>query len=167
MRSVPVLATIALASGAALAVQVGMNNALRARVGHPMLAALVSFAVGTTVLAVYALIARPSLPDRSALVEGPSWMWLGGVVGAVYVACAAAFAARLGAAAWLALIVTGQILASLVMDHFGLVGFPRRPISPTRLIGALLLLIGVAMVLKPSAARRPEPAPAEAGEAPR
>ena len=141
------LMAVALASGVALAVQVGMNNTLRARMGHPILAALISFAIGTAALGLIVLAMRPRLPDRSAFSTGPSWMWGGGLVGAIYVASAAAFAARLGAAAWLGLIVAGQIVASLILDHFGLVGFPRRPLTPTKLAGALVLLLGVAMVL--------------------
>ena len=145
-----ILALAGLMSGAALAAQVGMNNTLRARMGHPMTAAFTSFSVGTAALALYLLAVRPVMPDRSNLTSGPWWMWIGGLVGAVYVASAAAFAARLGAAAWLGLIVTGQIAASMVMDHFGLVGFPRRPINAAKLVGAALLLAGVVIVLRSS-----------------
>lgn len=141
------LAVMALLSGAALAVQVGMNNTLRARMTHPMLAALASFAIGTAVLLVYVLVTRPTLPDRASLVRGPWWIWGGGLVGAVYVASASAFAGRLGAAAWLGLIVAGQVVASIVMDHYGLIGFARRPMNLARLAGATLILIGVLLVL--------------------
>ncbi len=141
-------ALIALASGAALAVQVGMNNGLRARVGHPVSAALISFLVGLLALVGYAIVARPGWPkDGEALASAPWWVWMGGVVGACYVASAAAFASRLGAAGWLGLIVTGQIVTSLVLDHFGLVGFPRRPLNLAKLLGAGLLLAGVVVVL--------------------
>lgn len=141
-------ALIALASGAALAVQVGMNNGLRARVGHPVSAAIISFFVGLVALLGYAGLARPGWPKAEGLFSrSPWWIWMGGVVGACYVASAAAFASRLGAAGWLALIVTGQILASLVLDHFGLVGFPRRPVNLAKIAGAGLLLAGVVVVL--------------------
>ncbi len=142
-----VLALVALLSGMALTSQVGMNNALRSRMGHPLLAAITSFGVGTIVLALYIAATRPGWPDRRSLMNGPWWMWIGGVVGAAYVASAAAFSARLGAAAWFGLIVTGQVLASLMLDHYGLLGFPRRPLNPARFLGALLLLAGVILVL--------------------
>lgn len=141
-------AAAALLSGAALAFQVGFNNGLRARVGHPMIAALISFGVGMVALAAYVAAARPAVPGVRELARAPWWIWMGGLVGAVYVACAAAFAARLGAAGWLALVVAGQILTSLAMDHFGLVGFERQPITAARLVGAALLLAGVALVLR-------------------
>lgn len=139
---------IALVSGAALAVQVGLNNGLRARLGHPILAALVSFLVGTALLLVNVAILRPAVPGPSELRRGPWWIWLGGVVGAVYVGCSAEFARRLGAAGWVSLIIAGQTLGSLALDHFGLVGFAPHPISAARLLGAALLLVGVALVLR-------------------
>jgi bacterial/archaeal transporter family-2 protein len=142
------LAGVALLSGAALACQVGFNSELRARLGHPLLAALASFAVGTALLALYALAARPALPEAGRLARAPWWAWLGGVVGAGYVAAAAAFGARLGASAWFALVVTGQVLASLALDHFGLIGFPPHPLGAARVVGVLLLLAGVALVLR-------------------
>ncbi len=139
---------VALAAGAALASQVGMNNALRARLGHPVIAALVSFGVGTLALALYLAALRPGLPDRGAFLGGPRWMWLGGLVGAAYVASAAAFAQRLGAGAWLALVIAGQILASVALDHFGLLGFTPHPASIWRVVGVVLLLAGVVLVLR-------------------
>ncbi|MDB5350886.1 MAG: hypothetical protein JWN86_2133 [Planctomycetota bacterium] len=139
---------IALISGAALTVQVGMNNALRTRMGNPLVAAFVSFLTGTTALLIYLVVTRPSLPDRSAFSRGPWWIWAGGLVGACYVASAAAFASRLGAAPWLGLIVTGQIVASVAMDHFGLFGFTQHTLGPERLLGVALLLAGVTLVLR-------------------
>lgn len=145
---------IALASGAALAVQVGMNHTLRAKVGNPILAAWISFSIGLAALTLYLAFLRPTLPDRSDVIGAPWWIWGGGLVGAVYVGCSAAFAGRLGAAPWLGLIVTGQILASLALDHFGLIGFATKPITIRKVFGAALLLAGVVIVLWPSAPAR-------------
>jgi transporter family-2 protein len=142
------LAGVALVSGAALACQVGFNNELRARMGHPILAALVSFVVGAVALALYLAGLRPAWPSADQVARAPWWTWIGGLVGAVYVASAAAFAARLGAASWLGLTVTGQILASVALDHFGLIGFATHPVSWPRVVGVILLLTGVALVLR-------------------
>ncbi len=141
-------ALIALLSGAGLALQVGFNSQLRVRMGHPIPAALTSFLIGTTCLLTFVAAMRPPLPETEALQRSPWWIWMGGVVGACYVASAAAFARHLGAAGWLGLIVTGQILTSLMLDHFGLVGFPTHPISVWRIVGAALLLAGVVIVLR-------------------
>lgn len=139
---------IALLCGAGLALQVGFNSALKERLGHPIPAALGSFGTGLLGLLIYALVIRPPWPDAAALSGGPGWIWLGGLVGACYIVAAASLATRLGAAGWLALIVAGQLLTSVLLDHFGLVGFPRHPVTPWRVAGATLLLIGVTIVLK-------------------
>jgi transporter family-2 protein len=75
-------------------------------------------------------------------------MWLGGLTGVIYVVSSAALAARLGSAGWLSLVIAGQIVASLLLDHFGLVGFDARPVNALRVAGAFLLLAGVYLVLK-------------------
>ena len=139
---------VALVSGAALACQVGFNSGLRVRMGNPIIAALVSFLIGTACLIVLLIIQRPSWPPRETFLRGPSWIWLGGVVGAVYVASAAAFASKLSAAGWLSLIVTGQILGSLVLDHYGLIGYPKVALTPARILGVFLLLTGVVLVVR-------------------
>lgn len=142
------LILIALFSGATIAFQVGLNGELRLRMRSPLVAATISFMTGTLVLVSILGMIRPRLPEREAMAGAPWWMWLGGLVGAMYVTSAAEFAPKLGAAPWLGLVVTGQILSSLALDHFGLVGFPTHPLSATRLIGAILLLCGVFLVLR-------------------
>ena len=116
--------------------------------GHPVPAAFTSFATGTMALFAFALALRPSWPKASNLATGPWWIWLGGVVGACYIMAAVTYANKLGAAGWLGVVVTGQILTSVLLDHFGLVGFTVHPIKPWRVVGVVLLLAGVALVLR-------------------
>ena len=141
-------AGLALLSGAALAMQVGLNNGLRERAGQPVLAAILSFATGTLALLLYAAATRPGLPKASNFAGSPWWIWLGGVVGASYILVTITFSGRLGAAGWLGVVVTGQILTSVVLDHFGLVGFRVHAVTPARVVGVALLLIGAAIVLR-------------------
>ncbi len=141
-------AALALLSGAALALQVGVNNGLRARMGHPVPAAITSFATGTLALVAYGLAVRPAWPSAASLAGGPWWAWLGGVVGASYIVATVTFSPKLGAAGWLAAVVTGQVLASVLLDHFGLVGFAIHRVSPWRLVGVALLLAGAVVVLR-------------------
>jgi transporter family-2 protein len=141
-------AGLALLSGAALAVQVGFNNGLRERMDHPVQAAFISFATGTLALLAFVLAIRPALPKASSLAGGPWWIWLGGIVGVTYILATVTFSSRLGAAGWLGLVVTGQILTSVLLDHFGLVGFTAHPAGPWRLVGVALLLTGAAIVLR-------------------
>jgi transporter family-2 protein len=141
------LAAFALVAGALLSVQTGVNAQLRGAVGHPALAALTSFLVGTVALALYAGSLRLPLPGGSAW-GAPWWVWTGGLLGAIYVAGAIVVAPRLGAGLFVGLVVAGQLLAALVLDHFGWLGFPVQSITPWRLAGAVLLIAGAALVGK-------------------
>lgn len=137
-----------LAAGAMLPMQAGINAGLARGWGHPLWAATVSFGVGTVVLLVVALSVRLVLPSWHQLSGLPAWSWSGGVLGAFYVTVMVAFAPRLGATTLLALIVAGQMLASVLLDHFGALGFPQQSISLHRLLGVVLLFFGVMLVRK-------------------
>ena len=144
MTLLPLL--LAILIGAGLPVQAGVNSQLRTGLGSPVLAAAVSFFVGTIALAGLAAAQRAALPGAVVLTRIPWWAWCGGLLGAVYVAASIVLVPRLGAATLAAAIVAGQMAAALVLDQFGLVGYARHPLSLPRLLGALLLLAGVYLV---------------------
>jgi transporter family-2 protein len=136
----------ALAAGAMLPIQFGINAQLSTWVGSPVRAALASFLVGTlTLLAATILVAR-HWPSSDRLASAPWWAWLGGLFGATYVLGSIVAAPRLGAVALVAVILAGQAIASVLVDHFGWVGFDEHPITPGRLAGIALLAAGVALV---------------------
>src|SRR5579859_5560600 len=139
---------LAFAAGLVLTIQVGVNSTLRNSVGSPALAALTSFVVGLLGLALFLLATRASLPSRTALAAAPAWAWVGGLLGAFYVATTIVVGPRLGAAALLALSVLGQLLASLVVDHYGWIGFPQHSITIARLAGAAMLFGGVLLIVR-------------------
>jgi transporter family-2 protein len=139
---------IAAAFGALAPTQAGVNMKLRDYMGDPILAAFVSFAVGTVLLLGYALIARTEWPTIAELSRGPWWMWTGGLMGAFFVASAVIIAPVLGAGTMMCWMIAGQILASLYLDHFGLLGYAVREISPMRVLGALLVVVGAILVKK-------------------
>jgi len=139
---------LGLGVGAGLVVQVGMNSTLRSLLGSPIVAALISFLVGSLALAVYAGLARTPLPLRAQLGAVPAWAWLGGVLGAFYVASSVIVGPRLGAATLLALVVLGQLGTSLHVDHYGWLGFPQHPLNLVRVLGAVLLFGGVLLITR-------------------
>lgn len=139
---------VCLVAGALMPLQAGVNAQLARWVGHPVTASLVSFAVGTLALLAYTLTLRPQLPAHSSLADAPWWVWVGGLLGAVFVTAAAAFAPRLGAATFISVTIAGQVLVSVLLDHFGVVGFAARPVTALRLVGALLLVAGVMLIRK-------------------
>jgi transporter family-2 protein len=141
-----ILLPLALAAGIILPVQFGINSQLRNFVGGPVAAAAISFVVGTVALAVAALVVQSSLPEPGSAASAPWWAWTGGLLGAFFVLASIILTPRLGAATTIGLILTGQVLASIVIDHFGLIRVPVHEASFPRIIGALLIVAGVVMV---------------------
>ena len=137
---------LALAAGVLLPVQAGLNAQLRSALGSPVAAALVSFLVGTAGLATVAVLLRTPLLLGRAWAGTTPWQWGGGLIGAVYVLAAIVLAPRLGAATLIAAVVAGQMITALVLDHYGLVGFPVHALTPVRLLGAALVIAGVILI---------------------
>jgi transporter family-2 protein len=137
---------LALLAGALLPVQAGINLQLRMVLGHPLSATLVSFLVGALGLTVLVAALRVPLPIGAAWARSEWWHWIGGLLGAAYIVATIVVAPRLGAATLVAALVAGQMLASLALDQFGWVGFPVHPISLSRVVGAALIVGGVALV---------------------
>jgi transporter family-2 protein len=140
---VPIL--LVLAAGGMIALQAPTNAMLARAGGSPVLAALISFAVGTIALFV-AWLASGQRPGEAAFARLPWYAWLGGLYGAMYVAVAAYAAPRIGLASLITIGIAGQIVSAMLLDHFGALGLPRDPFSLVRLGGAALVVLGVILV---------------------
>lgn len=139
-------ALIVIAAGVSVAFQQVLNANLRTELGSPWWAGFVSYLVGMIVMLVVAMLAPGPRPNLSA-ISGSSWIsWTGGFFGAVFIGIAIIMVPRLGAATVLALIVVGQMVGSIVFDHFGLLGLQQQPANPTRLLGAGMLISGVVLI---------------------
>ena len=138
---------LAMVIGASVVVQASINGELRILVGDPYRTALISTTVSTLFLIVLStiVVGRP-LPDGAVFTGAPWWMWVGGVLGAIYVAAAAVLISKLGSAVMFTLIILGQLVTAVVMDHFGMIGLDKHPITVPRIIGISLVLIGVVLV---------------------
>jgi transporter family-2 protein len=139
---------IAFLAGVGLTIQVGMNGAIRTATSTASFASLVNFMIGTVALCAFVLLTRQSLPTREALGAIPWWGWMGGLLGAFYVASATIVGSTLGGTTLLALTVLGQLAAALLVDHYGWLGFPEHPITMTRVAGVCLLLAGVWLIAR-------------------
>lgn len=138
---------LAVLVGVALTVQIGMNATLRFGLGSPILATIVNFAVGLAALVAVAIASGARVtPGTTSSV--PAWAWFGGLLGAAYVASTTVLGPRLGAAALLALTLAGQMIAALAVDQYGVLGFPQNPVTPARLAGAVLLVVGALLVIR-------------------
>jgi bacterial/archaeal transporter family-2 protein len=136
----------ALLAGAMLPFQFGINAQLAEWLGSPVRATFVSFAVGTLVLLAVTIAAFRDWPSTGRVSDAPWWVWIGGLLGAFYVLGSVVTAPKLGAATLVAMILAGQAIASLLVDHFGWVGFEENPVTPGRLVGMGLVAAGVALV---------------------
>lgn len=132
-------------AGGATALQAPTNAKLMTAVGSPVNAAFVSFAVGTAVLGLMAVLFQ-TRPDMVAARSLPWYAWIGGLYGVVFVIAATWGVPRLGVALTITLMVAGQLLISLILDHFGAFGAPQQPINLGRLAGVALVIGGVIMV---------------------
>lgn len=141
---VPLL--MAFAAGAVLPFQAASNSHAGRLLGHPLWGALVSLAVSSLVLLPALVVARAPAPNVVSASHGPWWLWIGGLLGAIYVGSAAAITPRLGAGGFLACVVAGQIIMAIVVDHFGWMGLAPKPVTMARFAGAVLILAGVALV---------------------
>ena len=138
----------ALLAGALITVQAGANSQLKQSLDAPMPALLVNYLLGFGAVLAYALVARVSWPTLAKASGAPWWAWLGGLAGAFYGVAAILLASRLGAATLMALVVTGQLLCSVLLDHFGWVGFEVHPAGWGRIIGCLLMVAGFALIAR-------------------
>ena len=136
---------VVVLAGGATALQAPTNARLATAVASPVNAALVSFAVGTVALGVVAAILH-TRPDVAATRALPWYAWLGGAYGACFVVAAAWGVPRLGVAMTITLMVGGQLLISLFLDHFGALGVPRQPLNIGRVAGVAMVLAGVLLV---------------------
>jgi len=139
---------LALAVGVMLPIQVGINSELARRISSPITASLLSFMVGTIGLLICVWITRSPWPTWSKLTTFPTWLWLGGLIGAFAVFGGIVSGPKIGFLALVAFVLAGQLLACLILDHNGWLGFPIREMSLGRISGSVLLLIAVILIHK-------------------
>ena len=140
---IPIL--LVFIAGGMVAAQAPTNAMLAKAGGSPILAALISFTVGTVALFLVWL-ATPNRPAAAAFAGLPWYAWIGGLYGAMFVAVAAYAAPKIGIASLITIGIAGQIAVALLLDHFGALGLPRDPISLARVAGAALVIAGVVLV---------------------
>ena len=150
MRAMIVLyVLLAAAIGAGVVVQASINGDLRLVVGDPYRTALISTTVSTIFLfALSGVLVGKPVPDAATFTSASWWMWIGGVLGAIYVAAATVLVTKLGSAVMFTLVILGQLMMAVVMDHFGWIGLEKHPVNAARILGIILVLAGVVLVRK-------------------
>ena len=137
---------LAALAGVAIATQQVFNGGLRLAIGSVWWAGMVSYLGGTAFMVAALLITQTAIPAAASLKQVTAIQWTGGVLGGVYIVLSLFALPRLGVALVLALVVVGQMGASLTFDHFGLFGVPQHSLSLLRVVGALALAGGVLLI---------------------
>ena len=139
---------LALVAGMVVTLQTGSNTRLKEALGHPLPAVIISSLIGiVALLGVFAAMRVP-VPSLDRAAAAPWSAWAGGLLGAVYAVSVVVVARELGAATLTALVITGQLICSVALDNFGLLGFVFRAAGIGRLIGCLLLVAGTYVIWK-------------------
>lgn len=140
------LYVLALGAGVSVATQQVLNGGLRTALASPAWAGLISYAGGLLTMIAAVIALREQVPSWKTVVEVPWYAWSGGVFGAVFILLAILLLPSLGAATLFALVIAGQVLAAITLDHFGALGLAPHPIGAARLAGAALLIAGVILI---------------------
>jgi transporter family-2 protein len=139
-------ALLTVCAGVSVFVQQALNANLRAELNSAAWSGFVSYLLGVVFMVCLAIVLRDPIPSANTIGRVPGWAWSGGIFGAIFIALSIITIPKLGGATYIALLVTGQMVAALAFDHFGWLGIPQRPIDLPRLLGVALLVGGVVLI---------------------
>lgn len=133
-------------AGSAFVVQQAVNAGLKGALGSGIWAGLTNFVIGAVAIGLVILVLREPMPSFASASRAPWYAWAGGVLGALYIVGSVFLLPRIGTAALIALVILGQMLTSLTLDHFGILGVSVHEANWPRLAGAALLIAGVGLL---------------------
>jgi transporter family-2 protein len=139
-------ALIAIAAGVSSTLQSGSNQMLQKSLSAPLWSVSIISAVTLLASLTFPLLAGERIPHPAMIAATPWWAWIGGLFGIGFVLATVYASPRLGAGLFIGLIVTTSTITSLVLDHFGWMGFDVHAAGAGRIVGALLMIAGVALI---------------------
>ncbi|GAA4411139.1 DMT family transporter [Nibrella viscosa] len=137
---------LAVLAGAMIPFQSAMNTQLGKSLQSPYYSALTVFVVAGIGLTLYNLVSRQALPGSNQFANAPQWSYLGGILGGTYILLIVICAPKLGIGNVTLMVLLGQVIAALLIDQFGLLNSPVHTISWQRVVGVLLVILGVYIV---------------------
>ena len=146
MLELAIYVLLTLMAGACVVTQQALNANLRTALDSAAWAGVVSYATGLLCMIALVLVTREPLPSMGVISRVPLWAWTGGIFGALFIIGGIVLIPHLGAATFIALLVTGQMITAMAFDHFGLLGLAHRTADLPRIFGAALLIVGVILV---------------------
>lgn len=137
---------LALLAGSVMPVQGAINHKLSTYVGSPVMSAFISFLIGTVALLFYMLASGISLSSLLQMKTAPPLTWTGGLLGAFFVTVIIITVPRLGVALTFSLVILGQMISTLPIDHVGFMGLAVKQINWQRIAGVVMIIIGVILI---------------------
>jgi bacterial/archaeal transporter family-2 protein len=137
---------LAIFAGVMIPVQTSFNTALSKSLGSPFLSSLVVFIVAAIAVIITIAVTKTGLPGIETMQSAPWWSWFGGILGGAYIVILIFLTPKLGVGTVTGLVVAGQIIAAVIIDHFGLLNFPVHELSIYRIAGVLMMIGGVILV---------------------
>ncbi len=137
---------LALTAGVSVMIQQALNANLRTALNSAAWSGFMSYFLGVICMLALAAVLRDPIPSIGTASRIPLWAWSGGIFGAVFIALSIVAIPKIGAATYVALLITGQMLCSVAIDHYGLFGLAQRPVDLSRLLGVALLIGGVVLI---------------------
>jgi transporter family-2 protein len=139
MQNFLIPALLTVGAGVSVLIQQALNANLRSELNSAAWSGFMSYFLGVGCMVLLAVVLRDPIPSAHTISRVPLWAWSGGIFGAIFIALSIITIPKLGGAAYIALLVTGQMIAALAVDHFGWLGVQERPIDLPRLMVALLV----------------------------
>ena len=139
-------ALLTVGAGVSVFIQQALNANLRTELNSAAWSGFMSYLLGVAFMVCLALVLRDPVPSANTIARVPWWAWSGGIFGAIFIALSIFTIPKLGGALYIAILVTGQMVAALAFDSFGWLGIPQRPIDLPRLLGGALLVGGVVRI---------------------
>ena len=139
-------ALLTVGAGVSVFVQQALNANLRTELNSAAWSGFVSYLLGVVFMVCLAIVLRDPIPSGSTMGRVPGGAWSGGIFGAIFIALSIITIPKVGGAAYIALLVTGQLVAALAFDHFGWLGFDVHPAGWARIAGCALMVVGLALI---------------------
>lgn len=139
---------MALGAGGLFAIQGVVNSELGKRFEHPLQASFISFLVALVCIVICLFILRPALPTLTELKQIPPVNFLGGIFGVIYVTTILFLAPKIGIANTLVATIAGQLILSVIFDHFGVLGLVQRSVNIYRILGCAGFLLSLYFIQK-------------------
>ncbi|HZZ16190.1 MAG TPA: DMT family transporter [Candidatus Sulfotelmatobacter sp.] len=146
MQNFALPALLTITAGVSVLIQQALNANLRAGLDSAAWSGFMSYFLGLICMVGLAALLRDPIPPAATIARVPLWAWSGGIFGAIFIGLSIITIPKLGGAAYIALLVTGQMVAAITVDHYGWLGVAERHTDLPRMLGVALLVGGVVLI---------------------